>query len=320
MDLVDKSLLFELEKDCRCSFTDLANRLNISVEEVGARTQRLVNDRVILRFTVVPSIKLFGAKKAIIFFRSSQSIDLSRINSLGIHPTVSYISIGQNHEGFALIYYRTISELYSVVKYFRKIGSTFEEIRAFQVQSLSEEAQKSPKKEIFTLQDIDWMILIHLREQGRLSLSDLSVRTNIAIETLIERLEFLRKNNMIEETIQLNPAKTARSSWTIFSLKLTLFTEPLYEELSRELKTIPSYWNSWRVEEKPILLLRFLFSSYNEVEKVQSWLTETSPGLISIEKILAGVTYYFFDFRDEVLDEKRSADWFRPEEWVNRKK
>ncbi|MFX0208153.1 MAG: winged helix-turn-helix transcriptional regulator [Candidatus Hodarchaeota archaeon] len=320
MDLVEKSLLFELEKNCRCSFSDLSKQLNISVEEVSTRTQQLVNDRVILRFTVVPHPRLFGAKEAIIFFRSSQPIDLNRINSLGIHPTVAFISIGQNIEGFALIYYRTISELYSVVKYFQKIGSTFEEIRAFQVQPLSEKAIKSPQKDIFALQDIDWTILIHLREQGRLSLSDLSIRTNIAVETLIERLAFLRKNNMIEETIQLNPAKTAKSTWTIFSLKLTLYTEPLHKELSRELEAIPSYWSSWKVEEKPILLLRFLFSAYNEVEKIQSWLTETSPGLISIEKILAGVTYYFLDFRDEVLDEKRSADWFQPEAWVNRKR
>ncbi len=317
MDLVDKSLLFELERNCRIAFTELSNLLNIPVDEVGSRTQQLVRDHIILKFTVVPQPILFGAKQAISFFRSSKPINLARINSLGIHPTVEFLSIGQNIEGFALMHYRTLSELFSVVKYFQKVGS-FEDIRAFQVQPLR--AQKKPTKDIYTLQDIDWLILCHLREQGRLSLTDLSTRTNIAVETLVERLQYMRDNHLIQETIHINPAKTAKETWTIFSLKLTIFTEPLHEELSRELEALPSYWraNTWRVEEKPILLLGFLCSSYNEVEKIQNWLSET-PGLISIEKIMGGVTYYFPDFRDELLEEKRSADWFKPEEWVNKK-
>lgn len=318
LDLVDKSLLFELVRNCRIAFTELSNILKIPVDEVGTRTQQLVKDHIILKFTVIPSSALFGAKESIIFFRSSKPIDLARINSLGIHPTVELISIGQSIEGFALIHYRTISELFSVVKYFQKVGS-FVDIRAFQVHPLR--AQEKPTKDIFTLTDIDWLILIHLREQGRLSLLNLSTRTNIAVETLVDRLEFLRTNHLIEETIQINPAKTAtKETWTIFSLKLTIFTDLIFNELTRELDALPSYWRSscWKVEEKPILLLGFLCSSYNEVEKIQNWLSET-PGLISIEKIMGGTTYYFPDFRDELLEEKRSADWFKPEEWVDKK-
>ena len=318
MDSLDKSLLFELQKECRCAYSELSNRLNISVEEVSTRVQRLVKEYIILKFTVVLSPALFDAKDAIIFFRSRQPLDLERINSLGIHPTVEFISVGNRIEGFALIHYRTKSELYSVVKYFQKVGSTFkEELKAYQVQLLSEEAQNQPKKDILDLQEIDWLMLIHLREQGRLSLSDLSTRTNIAIETLVERLQFLRTNNLIEETIHLNPIKSVKENWTIFRLRLTIFTEPLQKELTRELASLPSYWSSscWKVEEKPVLLLGFLCSSYNEVEKIQSLLSET-PGLISIDKTMGGTTYYFLDFRDELLEEKRSDSWFSPEKWV----
>lgn len=314
MDLVDKSLLAQLVKNGRVAFAELSTRLNIPIEDVGSRIQRLVRERVILKFTVVPSPALFGAKEAIILFRSNETINVELVNSLGVHPTVESISVGSNNEGFALIHSRTISELYSVVRYFKKVGK-FEDIKAYQIQPLTEK-KKDPKQDIFTLRDIDWLMLIHLREQGRLSLSDLSVRTNIAIETLVERLQLLRENHLIEETIHLNPIKTTKANWTIFLLKLTIFTDPFHKELTRELEKIPGYWESWRVEEKPILLLKFLFASYTEVEKIQSWLSETSPGLISIEKILGGVTYYFPDFRDELLEEKRSSGWFSPERWV----
>lgn len=316
MDLLDKKILFELVKNCRIAFSELSNRLKISADEVETRIRRLLRDRVILKFTVVPSVALFSAKEAIVFFRSKQSIELDSINSLGVHPTVEFISIGNNIEGFALIHYRTRSELYSVIKYFQKVGSTFEDIKAYEVKLLSEEAPKQPKGNIFGLLDIDWLLLAHLREEGRLSLSDLSIRTNIAIETLVDRLFFLRKNDLIEETIHWNPAKTTKETWTIFRLKLTILTDPLTQELTRELKSLPSYWCAWKVEEKPILLLGFLCSSYTEVEKIQSWLSEI-PGLVYIEKNMGGATYYYPDFRDELLEEKRGDSWFSPEKWVS---
>ncbi len=317
MDLVDKSLLSELVKNGRVAFADLATRLDVPIEEVGSRIHRLVNERVILKFTVIPAPALFGGKEAMIFFRSNQPLDSERINSLGVHPTVEFISIGNKIEGFALIHYRTISELYSVLRYFQKVGSTFEDIKGYQVRPLTTEQE--PKKDIYALRDIDWMMLTHLREEGRLTLNDLSTRTNIAVETLIERLQFMRDNHLIQETILLNPAKTAKETWTMFCLKLTIFTEPIFDELTRELKTFSAYWSSssWKVEEKPILLLGFLCSSYDEVEKIQNRLSEVA-GLISVEKTMGGVTYYFPDFRDEVLEEKRSADWYQPERWVKK--
>jgi hypothetical protein len=160
-------------------------------------------------------------------------------------------------------------------------------------------------------------MLAHLREQGRLALSDLSVRTNIAAETLVERLEFLRANNLIEETIHFNPAKIQRETWTIFHLELTLFTRPLLEELTRQLQSISSYWqpSCWKVIDQNILLLGFLCSSYDEVEKIQNQLSDT-PGLKSIEKTMGGPTFFFPDFRDELIEEKKSHGWFSPEQWV----
>lgn len=312
MDIVDKSLLSELVKNCRVSFNELAQRVNIPIEEVGTRIQRMVNDRTILKFTVVPTSVLFGANDAIIIFRAQEPLDQQRINSLGVHPTVEFISIGGNIEGFALLHYRTISELYSVVRYFQKVGA-FEDIKAYKVKPLG--AQEEPVKDLYALHDIDWMVLIHLREQGRLSLSDLSIRTNIAVETLVERLEFMRKNHIIHETIHLNPAKTAKETWTLFNLKLTIYTDPIFTEITQELTKNHYLWDSWKVEEKPILLLGFLCSSFDEIEKIQSNLSEVA-GPISVDKVMGGVTYYFSDFRDEVLEERRSSDWFQPERWV----
>lgn len=318
MDNVDRALLFELVENCRTPFAELSDRLNITIDEVDARLHQLVRDRIILKFTIAPVPALFGAKEAILFFRSSQPLKRDHINSLGMHPAVEFISVGTLLEGFAYILYRTQNELDSVVKYFQQTNSAFEELEAYRVELLAEEARKIPKRNMYAIENIDWLMLIYLREEGRLSLSELSTRTNIAMETLQERLEFLRTNNLIEETIHINPAKTQKENWTIFRLKLTILTKPLHEELKVELESIRSYWSSscWKVPEKSILLLGFLCSSFSEAEKIEAWLSET-PGLISIEKTIGGTTYYFPDFRDELLEEKRKSSWFNVERWVD---
>jgi DNA-binding Lrp family transcriptional regulator len=315
---VDKSLLVELTKNCRVSFSTLASQINISVEEANARINHLVKNRIILKFTIAPVISLFGAKDAIIFFRSSRHpLNLDRVTLLGINSTVEYISIGNLIEGFALIHYRSLNELNEVVEYFQQIHPGFDEIKAYPVQSFGREPLKLPTKDLLAFEKIDWLILAHLREQGRLSLNDLSIRTNISVETLVERLKFLRKNNLIEETIHFNPAKTKKETWTIFNLELTLFTHPLQKELTRQLESFSTYWqpSCWKVIDQHRLLLGFLCSSYTEVEKIQTWLSDIL-GVKSIDKVMGGPTYFFPDFRDELLEEKRSHGWFSPEQWV----
>ncbi|MFX0173929.1 MAG: AsnC family transcriptional regulator, partial [Candidatus Hodarchaeota archaeon] len=86
IDSVDKSLLVELTKNCRASFSTLALQFNIPAEEVSARISQLVKDRIILKFTIAPSLSLFNSKDAILFFRSSNSIlDLDRVTLLGVN-------------------------------------------------------------------------------------------------------------------------------------------------------------------------------------------------------------------------------------------
>ncbi|MFX0181875.1 MAG: winged helix-turn-helix transcriptional regulator [Candidatus Hodarchaeota archaeon] len=318
LNTVDKSLLVELTKNCRISFSALASQNEISTEEVIIRINHLVRSRVILKFTVAPAISLFGAKDAIILFRSSKHpLDLDRLTLLGVNSTVEYISLGNLIEGFALIHYRSLNELNEVVEYFQQIHPSFEEIIAYPVQPFGREPFKFPTKDLLAFEKIDWLILAHLREQGRLSLNGLSIRTKFSVETLAERLEFLRKNNLIEETIHFNPAKTKRENWTIFNLELTLFTTPLQKELTRQLESFSTYWqpSCWKVIDQHRLLLGFLCSSYTEVEKIQAWLSDIL-GVKSIDKVMGGPTYFFPDFRDELIEEKRSHGWFSPEQWV----
>ena len=320
MDLLDISFLSELKDNCRISYTELAEKYNITKEEVSNKIYELVKQRFITKFTIVPSPSIFGYNEAIICFRSSQPLDQDRITLLGINPNVEFISVGRPlSEGFGLFYYRTSEEIEELVSYFRQFNPEFNEIRTYPILDLSATSEMDPKKDLLAFQKIDWLILSHLREQGRLSLSDLSKRIDIDIQTIGERLEFLKKNYLVDLTIHLNPGNKPKSLWALFRIELSLFTRPLFDELSRELAAqfSSSFWNCWKIIDQPALLLNFFCANFQEFEKIQTWLSDI-PGLKSIEYYLGGSTYYFPDFRDELLEEKRSHGWFSPEKWVNK--
>lgn len=60
LDLKDKKLLFELDKNSRASLTDLAKKLKTSKEVIFHRLNNLVKNNIILRFHTVPSTYRFG--------------------------------------------------------------------------------------------------------------------------------------------------------------------------------------------------------------------------------------------------------------------
>ncbi|MFW9856582.1 MAG: AsnC family transcriptional regulator [Candidatus Thorarchaeota archaeon] len=323
LDSIDLALLYALNQKCRSSFSELASRLELPVQEIKDRMSRYLRERIIQKFTVVPTPALFGAKEAVIHFSSGagneqEPIDLDRITLMGVFSPVTLISTGTLTEGFAIVHYRSEIELAEVVSHFRQVCPFFAQLAAFPVQTLTQDVLKRPKKSLLEFEKVDWLILTHLREQGRLPLGDLSIRTHLPVETIVERLDFLRTHQLIDETIWLNPALShKRGTWTLFKTELTFFTSLLLEELEGEITRNSCFWppSFWKVEDQNILILGFFCSSYTEVEKIQSTLTEI-PGLKSIEKLMGGTTYYFQDYRDELLEEKKAHGWFSPEQWV----
>ncbi len=313
MDLMDNSLLLELERNCRVSYGHLAQKYDISKDEVGTRITKLVNQRFIVKFTIVPSPSYYGYKKAILCFRSSQVLDEDRITLLGINSNVESISVGRNLlEGFAIIYFQTEKEIEEVESYFNQFHSKFEEIRTFQIEEVTELLARDTTRSL-AFQKVDWLILSHLREQGRLAITELSNRTKVDIRKISERLDFLRTNQLVKQTIYINP----RNFWVVFRIELSLYTRLMHNELKRELTTQFgfSFWKSWKIIDQSAIMLSFFCKNFQEFEKVQTGLSDI-PGLKSVEYFFGGSTYHFQDFRDEILEEKRRHGWFSPEQWV----
>ncbi|MHA1975202.1 MAG: AsnC family transcriptional regulator [Candidatus Hodarchaeales archaeon] len=318
MDQIDRILIFELSSNCRASFSMLAEKYGITSEEVSTRVTKLLQQKIIIKFTVVPSAEIFG-EDAIILFRSNTPLLPERVTLLGIQSCVEFISMSQDHtEGFAYVHYRSEEELEDLLNHFGQFHRGFTDLRIYRLQRSTSALEARPElKGTHVFEKIDWLLLSHLREQGRLPIEELAKRTKFSPELIADRLFFLREAGLIEETIYINLSKSPKESHTIFFLELDLLTQLLQKELTRELEERfkGSFWKSWKVSDQQIMVLSFLCSSYSEIDKIQSFLSDLA-GLKSIESIMGGVTYHFPDFRDEIIEEKRSHGWFSPEQWL----
>lgn len=318
MDAIDKTLLFYLAEACRASFSKLATQLKLPVEDVRNRIIHMVNTHSIQKFTVVLNPSLLHLNGALVLFRSLTPLDSKRLTLLGIHSSIEFISMGTAHEGFAYARYSSERDLSEMLEHLHQFHKGFEQLNVFAVEPLISSVP-NPTQDLVSLEKIDWLILAHLREQGRLPLQELSTRIDLPIHAIIERLDYLRHHNLIIETININPVLVQKETLTLFKCEFTMLNYLILEEIMREVNTLHSFWQlcSWRSINKPLLFLGFYCSSYTEVEKIQNQISDL-PGIKSIEKVMGGSTYYFTDIRDELIEEKRSHGWFSPEKWITK--
>jgi len=98
LDLKDKKLLFELDKNSRASLTELAKKLKTSKEVVFHRLNKLIENKTILRFHTVPGNYLFGLKAHKIYLKLH---DISKkdfeklIDYLQKHKDVFWIGVSK---------------------------------------------------------------------------------------------------------------------------------------------------------------------------------------------------------------------------------
>ena len=163
-----------------------------------------------------------------------------------------------------------------------------------------------PKRSLEEINDIEWYILSLLRNNARITLSDLSKKTNLSVKTLRRRIEKLHSDFIAFFTIQMNPSVLRKGLMVIFALelkKLTLESQTLIEkEVKKNLGE--KFWVSWQVVDRPIILLAFQADNMFEVSNIAETLRTIEKNFISIQKLIGEKFEYFPDLFDRLLDEK----------------
>ncbi|MBD3404862.1 MAG: AsnC family transcriptional regulator [Candidatus Lokiarchaeota archaeon] len=302
MDQLDKAILMELSINCRASYSKLARKYDVSVTTIKNRVNALIENRIIQGFSVQPNQQIFGASNAIVLLQlSSTSIGL--LEQIGSNEFVSAAGLGLNQEGFVVTLYRNNAELAQVTELFYSLKE-ISDFEIFQVLPPLQERIHIPTKTISDMKRIDWKIIQRLQENGRKPLSELASEIVGSVPTIRKRLNFLRKHNLIDITILLNPGAIKKGFMVIITVQFPSITSEEYHRFENRIRDSleDNFWVSWKVIDRPMLLLAFQASNPIEVKKIRKELLDLRPDIRILGETIGGEIKYFPDFRHKIIE------------------
>jgi DNA-binding Lrp family transcriptional regulator len=236
LDLRDKKLLFELDKNSRVSLSELAKKLRTSKEVVHYRLNNLIKNNIILRFHTVPATYRFGLTAYKVYLKLSDysEEDYNKLISfLSNHKDVFWIGICKGR--WDLIFGIWASSLEEFFQIHDSILHKFSKFIQEKELSISRESlqynrrwmydDKSPvveftfgeKESKITLDDKDKKILDELVSNSRKSIVDIAEKTRFSIDTIRYRIKSMEKEGIIRGyKCLLNASKVGFSTCKAF--------------------------------------------------------------------------------------------------------
>lgn len=217
MDKNDQKILYELDKNARSSYSQIAKATSISQETVRYRVNSLIKEKIIQKFlTILNTTKLGNSYYQIML--KLQNIDEERKNKimefLDKNSKVAWIGNLEGNYDIAFILYvknqielqSLIEELYSkFMKYImRKTISVNLYAEFFTRDYLVNKERliaigasyKSYEKSI-SLNKIDSQICSYLGENARITSVELAEKIGISPDAILQRIKKLRKEEII---------------------------------------------------------------------------------------------------------------------------
>ncbi|HLC79785.1 MAG TPA: winged helix-turn-helix transcriptional regulator [archaeon] len=216
LDLQDRKILFELDKNSRITFKELGKKLHISKETASFRVKRLANEGYIKNFITtinVSKLNRFYYKMFYKFHKTTPAIDLEIITFVQNYRAVAYFAgLEGRYDITFLLLSKNFSDLYKFLVPFRErfgeyileqeiltLTSThrfnfrfFFERETELVHTKYPEELKEPD-----IDQIDYQILANLAKNSRIPLIELAKITKTETNVVKYRIKKLLKEGII---------------------------------------------------------------------------------------------------------------------------
>ena len=306
LDLLDKALFQELSNNCRVSFTELSKKYDVSVNTIKNRVEDMLEQGLIVSFDVQLKLSLYNASFALIVLRLKRLFTEQEQDEIGNHQFITSVSTGMQLDGQVVVIYRNNDELNQVIEYLRA-NEIVKELDLFQMLPPPSSAIGLPvSKELDALKKIDWQILHKLRWNGRMPIKDLAKEIGRSASTVRKRLDFMREQGFLYETILTNIGVVGQGFVINYGLEFPEITNDDQLQMDREMRAIfeESFIVSWKVVDRPIIFMTFQVDSAVEAKEIQTRLLSKYPEHLSITQAISGRWKYYRDFRDQILKDR----------------
>jgi DNA-binding Lrp family transcriptional regulator len=288
------------------SFTELSKKYDVSVNTIKTRVEEMLEQGLIVSFDVQLKLNLYNASFALIILRLKDLFTEQEQEEIGQHQFITSIATGMQFDGQVVIIYRNNNELNDVVEYLRS-QEKVKDIELYQMlPPPSSEVNLPVSKDLDALKKIDWQILRRLHWNGRMAIKDLAKELGRSTPTVRKRLDFMRDQGFLYETILTNIGVVEPGFAITYGVEFPEMSSVDQIEMDKTLRTTfeDSFIVSWKVVDKPVIFMSFQVSSATEAHEIQSRLLSMYPEHLSITQAISGRWKYYKDFRDQILEER----------------
>ena len=250
IDLKDRKILYQLDKDSRQPNKKIARNVGLSEQVVGNRIKRLIGNGVIEYFYVKTNPSVLGYQHLKIYLRLhniTQQKEEELLAHLNRQKNIYWLaSLRGKYDLVVSIYVKNIAEFSR--KYEQIFGRWKEYIlernvivleRAFTYTKAYLIQQQKPEEFLYStgeeksvqLNDIDFQLLKILNQEGRKPLIEIAQQLKVSPDTIRYRVDSLKKKKIITGFgVKIDYRKLGNQYWLIF-LKLQNMNQQKYKTL-----------------------------------------------------------------------------------------
>jgi DNA-binding Lrp family transcriptional regulator len=269
LDVIDKRILLELDSNCRITYQDLADIVNLSANAVKKRVARLLEIGVIERFIAILSLEMINADMVVgLVHTDGSEFQEQFINEISQHDDVIQVSpvacgMGGLYCVFAIVIGSSgLSEL----------GSFLRGLDSVDQVNLHVIIYPRGRKSEFT--PLQLRVIKHLIDEPRMPVVEIAKLSGLTSRRVRKILDELQKEEAISLAILWNLGAEGLTDAFVrieWDEKKTTHKE-ISNWLSQEFPL--EYWSPFVSAMSPVLFARFVFEKLERIEFISRKIRE----------------------------------------------
>lgn len=234
MDIKDFEIIKILDYNARTPYSKIANQTNLSIRGVSLRIERLLEEKIIKKFTVTFNVSLLGFRHYIFSISPTRSKgNVSKILMNELKKIYEVNQIWQFHNDILIlsVFCKNVNQLELLLNKLSSLKvkiNRYEEARAYIPDN-------------FPFSVIDWKIINYLYNNARATKSEIAKDLNVSHKTVLRRMKRMKNMNLIRYSLELNYEAIKGMVTALISLE----TERNYKEVFHKIRKDPGF-KFWR--------------------------------------------------------------------------
>ncbi|TXT64185.1 MAG: hypothetical protein BAJALOKI1v1_600019 [Promethearchaeota archaeon] len=197
MDQIDLSIVKQLLVNCRKTYREIAESLDLSTNAIYSRVQNMINKHMIIAFTAKPSLLYLKGLNVLICGDSSNTDILNISKKLGQDEHIYFVGNASGNYLYIDGYLRDISELHQYTSTTSNVAQISEPLVA--IRTVPYRIIEKP------LKSLDFKILKSLRDNARKPISEIAEEVGISAKTAAKYIDRMMEYHLVEFSINFAP-------------------------------------------------------------------------------------------------------------------